>query len=192
MAAGLLTLAGVLVAVGALVWLHLASTGLSPVRNAVSEYGISPARVGYRVLTLAMAGAGVGALLEVASAVSAGVVLTTLAAFTGARALISWFPMDPPGEPVTGTGRVHLLLAGVAFGGLTWAARDLPDALLAQHAWTGARPFLATWGAVVLVLVLLMLAAALVPGLRRWFGAAERLFYVGMLVWLAAVGVAGL
>ena len=44
--AGAGTLAAVAVAVGALVTLHVLPTGLSPVRDAVSHYGITRYRLG--------------------------------------------------------------------------------------------------------------------------------------------------
>ena len=52
-AAGVTALLALAVTVASLGYLHFAPTGLSPVRNAVSQYGITPFRAGYRVATLA-------------------------------------------------------------------------------------------------------------------------------------------
>jgi len=57
-AAGLIALLALAVTAASLGYLHLAPTGLSPVRNAVSQYGITPFRAGYRVATIAFGAAG--------------------------------------------------------------------------------------------------------------------------------------
>ncbi|HLK44717.1 MAG TPA: hypothetical protein VKT18_01955, partial [Acidimicrobiales bacterium] len=56
---GAVAVAGAVVSLGALVVLHLVATGLSPITNPVSQYGITRYRAGYRVQTIAM---GVAAL----------------------------------------------------------------------------------------------------------------------------------
>jgi hypothetical protein len=53
--AGMIALAALAVTVASLGYLHLAPTGLSPIRNAVSQYGITPFRTGYRAATIAFA-----------------------------------------------------------------------------------------------------------------------------------------
>ncbi len=40
--AGAISLAATAMAIAAITFLHVARTGLSPLRNAVSQYGISP------------------------------------------------------------------------------------------------------------------------------------------------------
>lgn len=47
----------------AMIILHLLPTGLSPVRNAVSQYGITRYRQGYRILTVALGVAGLAAVV---------------------------------------------------------------------------------------------------------------------------------
>ena len=51
---GVVALSALATAVGALVWLHLVPTGLSPLRDPVSQYGISIYRAGYRVATISL------------------------------------------------------------------------------------------------------------------------------------------
>ena len=63
----LLALAAVVVSLG---YLHLEPTGLSPVRNAVSQYGITSFRAGYRVATIAFGLSGVALASGVDRAVS--------------------------------------------------------------------------------------------------------------------------
>ncbi|MDA8199230.1 MAG: hypothetical protein M0Z54_07355 [Thermaerobacter sp.] len=53
--AALLALLGLGGTVGSLLYLHLVPTGLSPIQNPVSPYGITPYRGGYRAATLAFA-----------------------------------------------------------------------------------------------------------------------------------------
>ena len=57
-AAGVIALLALAVTVASLTWLHVEPTGLSAVRNPVSQYGITRFRIGYRVATLAFAAAG--------------------------------------------------------------------------------------------------------------------------------------
>ena len=64
--AGAVVLVGTAAAVASLVVLHILPTGLSPVRNAVSHYGTTRYRAGYRALTISMAVAGFGAVVGLA------------------------------------------------------------------------------------------------------------------------------
>jgi hypothetical protein len=87
--AGVISLIAVAVVVASLAWLHAQPTGLSAVRNAASEYGITPFRSGYRVSTIAFAVAGVALAIGVDRAIAghghAGVV-ALLVVFGAARA----------------------------------------------------------------------------------------------------------
>jgi hypothetical protein len=64
-AVGWVDLAGLGIAVGALVYLHLAPTELSPLQNPVSQYGITPYRAGYRVQTIGLAVGGAAAAIGI-------------------------------------------------------------------------------------------------------------------------------
>ena len=192
LAAGAVGLAGLLATAGFLVYLHLAPTGLSPLRNPVSQYGISAFRGGYRGATLSFAVAGA------AAAVGIGVTLRgqqpatlvgLLVAFAAARALISWFPMDAPGAAATGTGQMHRLLAFLAFGAATAAAFVLGPLLRAGSAWHGLAPVSTGLGWAMLATVVLMLLGREGQA-RAWFGAAERGFYLAALAWFSVFAVA--
>jgi len=120
-----ISLLAVAVVIASLTWLHLQSTGLSPVRNAVSQYGITPFGAGYRVATIAFALAGLALAIGIDRAISGQgrtPVITLLVVFAAARGAISWFPVNAPGAPRTSTGSVHGLLALAAFGSLAYAA----------------------------------------------------------------------
>ena len=175
--AGAVSLAGTAAAIGVLAYLHVAPTGLSPVRNPVSQYGISTYRWGYRAVTISMgvAGAALGIALHGAvhgSGVAA--ILALVAIFSVSRLAISWFPMDVPGTERTTTGAVHGLLAIATFGSVAAAA---------------VRLYRVLEGAMVACLVVLMLSR-LAQEVRRAFGAVERALYVGILAWLIVIGVA--
>lgn len=181
--------AGLAAGVVALLALHLLPTGLSPVRNVVSQYGISRYRTGYRVQTLAYALAGVGATVGVAGLPKPNrLTIALCAVFAAARAAISWFPMDEPGTPLTASGRRHGLLAILAFLGLALAAGQLSRTLGRDH----LDPTVAGVSAALSVLMIAALVGMTVD--RRGFGSRyigliERVFYLGMTAWLATVAV---
>lgn len=180
--------AGLVVGLGALLALHLWPTGLSPIRDPVSRYGISRYRTGYRIQTLAYAGAGLGATLGLAALPASSALPVALCAiYTAARASISWFPMDAPGAPRTSTGRRHELLAIAAFLSLAIAAAALPRTLQRGD----ADPTLAaTSGALAVLMFIALFAMSLDRRIgSRHFGLLERAFYLAMTAWLVTVGV---
>ena len=89
--AGVIALAALAATVASLGYLHLAPTGLSPIRNAVSQYGITPFRAGYRAATIAfaVAGASIGNQLIAARAAAkiASRAITALAREPAARSI---------------------------------------------------------------------------------------------------------
>jgi len=189
---GAVTLVGVSVAVVTLIVLHAVPTGLSPVRDAVSRYGITQYRLGYRVLTVSMGVAGLAAALGISQVLTGrwGVVVGCLVAFGGARLVISWFPMDAPNAPRTQTGTTHGLLAVVTFAAATLAAFRLGGLVSGTGQWTGQGTALTWCGWYLLGGLVAVIAARRVPSARWSFGLVERGFYLGVLGWLALVGVA--
>ena len=173
--------------------LHVLPTGLAPTSAAVSQYGISRYRLGYRVLTVSMGAAGLTAAAGVAATFpsddrTAAVVL--LVVFGVCRLVISWFPMDEPGtRPPTSTGITHGLLAIVTFVSAALAASRMHRAVNRIGGFGGYDTALqvAVW--VTAVGIVGMLLVRRTP-LHRWFGAVERLGYVGILVLLFATGAA--
>ena len=81
--AGVIALAALAATVASLGYLHLAPTGLSPIRTAVSEYGITRFRAGYRAATIAFAVAGAALAVGIDRAVGsrASAVIALLAIF---------------------------------------------------------------------------------------------------------------
>jgi hypothetical protein len=190
--AGAISLAALAAVVASLGYLHLAPTGLSPIRNPVSQYGITAMRSGYRVATLAFAVAGAALAVGIDRGVGsrASAVLALLAVFAAARAAISWFPMDAPGAPATATGHVHRLLATAAFGGATAAAFRLASLLGRGTRWHSLAPVSYALGALMAACLAGLLLGRSYPALRERFGLVERGFYVSAIAWFAVFGIA--
>ncbi|HTW13261.1 MAG TPA: DUF998 domain-containing protein [Solirubrobacteraceae bacterium] len=192
MLAGVIALLALAATVASLGWLHVQPTGLSPVRNAVSQYGISDYKVGYRVATLAFGVAGVALAIGIAHRVGGndGAVVALLLIFAAARAAISWFPMDEPGTTRTGTGRKHGLLAIAAFGGTTAAAFRLGGRLRDGSTWHSLAPVSTVLAVVMLACLLIMAFARSSPAVRERFGAVERGFYTAAIAWFTVFAAA--
>ncbi len=191
--AGVVALLALAAVVASLTYLHLEPTGLSPVRNAVSQYGITDFRAGYRAATIAFAVAGIAlatALHRELSGQRAKLVLLLLVLFAVARAAISWFPMDAPGTERTSTGSMHGVLAIVAFGGVTAAAFRLGSVLSSGPRWHSLGPVSAGLGWAMLGCLLAMMLSRGLPWLRTKFGAIERAFYACAIAWFAVFAVA--
>lgn len=188
LAGAVLIVAGLGVGVASLVVLHLVPTGLSPLRNAVSQYGITAYRLGYRIQTVAYALAGAGAALGIAALPGpVEVPVTCCAVFAATRAAISWSPMDALGSDRTPTGRRHGLLAAGAFVAAALGSARLSGLL--DH--DGLHPAIATTSSVLAVAMAVALVAMVLGGRsgRAYFGAVERAFYVLMSAWLVVVAV---
>jgi hypothetical protein len=190
--AGAIALVALAVVLASLLFLHLAPTGLSPIRNAVSQYGITPYRAGYRVATLAFAIAAVALAVGIRheSGSRANAVVVLLAIFAGARAAISWFPMDAPGTPRTTTGHIHGLLAIAAFAGAAAAAFKLANVLSQRGHWHSLAPVSTALGALMALCLIGMALARSYPAVRANFGVIERGFYLSAISWFAVFAVA--
>ncbi len=188
-------LAATAVGVGAIVVLHVLPTGLSPMHDPVSQYGITRYRLGYRVQTIAFAVAAAAAAVGLAEAAPgrARAVIALVIVFALARAVISWFPMDQPRGERTNRGTTHGLIAIVTFVAIAAAAGRLGAAAKQVPGWTT----LATVSSVIAWLMVASLIAMVVvrrgarvtPSTPSYFGAIERVFYLGIVAWFVLVGV---
>src|SRR3954452_6545617 len=117
---------------------HLLSTGLHWQVDAVSDYGTGAYHRYYRAMVLLLA-VGSGLLLAaLARDTEAGEVgLAFLGAYGAARVGIAFFMTDLPGQPPTPEGRVHLVLAAIAFTAIAFASVDLTSDLTDTPGWTG-------------------------------------------------------
>lgn len=178
--------AGLAVALVALVLLHVLPTGLSPLRNAVSQYGIGEYRAAYRVQTLAYAVAGTGAAIGVATLPGrVGIAVVLCATFAAARALISWFPMDAPGATRTAAGSRHRVLAVAAFLAAGFGSRELATVLGRD----GIHPAIATASGLLALLMATCLVGMALGRRGHVFGGVERALYVCMTAWLVVIAV---
>ena len=172
--AAVLSLACTAGCVACLVYLHLAAPGYSPVRNAVSEYGVGKFAPLYSTQATLMGAAGLWLAVGLKRPHR---VVVLLIVFAIAPIAIGWFPTDLIGSrQPTSRGAIHLVLAAVAFVTLPWAAVALTRS-------QGGEPWLGR----ILVVLAVLTVVALRTQLRPWFGLIERALYVGMLALLILV-----
>lgn len=185
-----LALVATLACMGALVWVHLLPTGYRPMRNAVSDYGVGRYRAFYRVQTMANAVAAIC----LAGALGSGVdpaprrVIVLLLVFAAARLVIPSFPTDLDRGTPTRTGRIHVVLAGVAFASVAWAAAALPE----RVDWPDIHGLLVAVGWIVVATAIacgLAMTRRLHAALEPFFGLIERCFYAAMITWFLVVSV---
>ena len=166
---------------------HTLPTGLHWQVDAVSDYGTGAYHRYYRAMVLLL-GAGAGLLLAaLARDTEAGKVgLAFLGAFAAARLGIAFFMTDLPDRPPTTEGRVHLVLASIAFTSIAFASVHLTSDLTDTPGWTGdVAGWLRFEASAVVVTAVLTLGSFVIPQAReRVFGLIERCLYVASLAWL--------
>lgn len=179
-----------LACLAALVRVHQLPTGYQPLRNAVSDYGVGRFARYYRFQTAALAIAAVFVALALARAVDPAprLPIVLLLVFAAGRIAIPWFPTDVNRLRPTRAGRIHILLAGIAFASLAWAAAALPD----RVDWPTIDGLLTGLGWLVVVSAVacgLALTHALRVYAAPWFGLIERVFYAAALAWFFVVSL---
>ena len=174
---------GLALGIGSLVALHLLPTGLSPIRNPVSQYGISKYSLGYRLQTLSFGVAAIASAIGlIALPFRSYSLFTFTLLFAVARLAIGWFPMDKPDTTRTSTGRTHGLLAITAFFSAIFAA-DKAGNLTVDVG--GSQSLLHFSAGVQLLLWIGLVGMFLSRRLKmNMFGVVERIFYLGMIGWL--------
>ena len=187
---GLVALVAIAVTTISLVVLHLVPSGLSPVRDPVSQYGITRFRGGYAVAAISAGVAGIGGILVLAPVGGSLATVILLALFAAARILIPFFPMDAPGMAASYPGRIHNVLAFTAFGAAT-AAGFVAGGLL-HDAGAPTAATLSTVFAGVSAVGAVGLLVSRIGRRRALFGAAERVIYLGFIAWFVLIGVVGL
>jgi hypothetical protein len=175
-----------------LVTLHVLPTKYDPVHDAISDYGVGEFR-GYFWAQLVAGGSACIAL-----ALSLGslhpfvptLAVVMLVANGAARFLMPAFPTDQSGSRFqTAKGRVHMLLALVAFGGVAAAATSLGGLPSHYADWQGAKSLIDTLGWVVLAGAIACALALVGPRLKRIFGLIERLFTASAIVWIGVISI---
>jgi hypothetical membrane protein len=171
---------------------HLLPTGHHPQRDAVSDYGVGPYHRYYRAMVVLL-GLGAGLLAAgLARDSEAGTVgLAFLGAYALARLAIAFFMTDLPGEAVTTAGRIHVVLAAIAFTSIAFATTDLTSSLEGSPGWSGdVSGALRFESKAIVVTAVLTLVCFLAPAAReRVFGLIERLLYAASLAWLLTASI---
>jgi hypothetical protein len=177
---GAIATACFVVATALLARLHLLPTRLSPVPDAVSDYGTTSFHLHYRAMVVAL-GAGAILLAIGLARETDAVDLVWLWVYGAARIAIAAFMTDRPGVRPTTEGRIHWALAAAAFSSIAFGASDID--------WTGAPGALQALGYAVAATAIATLVTRLAAPLRPVFGLAERALYVTSIAWLAIAAV---
>ena len=175
----------------ALVYVHTRPTGYDPVRDAVSDYGVGRYRVWYSAAAITLGVAGILLASSIAASVRPEPVflVALLVVFGIARIAIVRFPVDLDRRPASRTGRIHFLLAGIAFVAIAFAAATLPRVVVGNPGWADVEGLLRTTGWLVVVTAVAAGLGLRVATLRPVFGLLERLLYASMLTWFMAVSL---
>lgn len=182
-------LAGVIVYVGIDVLLAFLRPGYSLLYNAESDYGrgawywVMDANFLLRcALSLALV-AALAQVIRVDARARGG--LTLLTVWAVCSGLLAFFADDLEGQPVHGSGIVHLVLAFIAFTCVTIGTIVLSGRLRSEPAWRrAAAPLLVVSlaGAVAFLLLGTATRHSHAPG-----GLYERIFLGLQLLWIALV-----
>jgi len=176
-------IAGVITSLTSLVVLHLLPTGLSPIQDPVSQYGVTQYALGYRIQTVAMGIAGLAAAVGIlALPFSNDLLVLFTFIFAASRLPISWFPMDRPGSSPTRTGRRHGILAIIMFTSALLAVDRVSSYSTNITGSTKLHNFCLGVQAIIWIGLIGMILTRRLKA--QYFGVAERLFYLGMIGWL--------
>jgi Protein of unknown function (DUF998) len=168
--------------------LHALPTGYSPVRHAVSDYGVGRYQ---SLFTAALYVSSIG-VLALAFALVSGVGtpplpsrdLTYLLLIPLARIGMTLFPTSLEGQRISRTGLLHYVFAIAAFTLTYLAISGMTPALqgLEPNGWAHAPLGGTAWivGPALALVVITMLRP-----LRRFFGLFERVFLLSTNVWFA-------
>lgn len=172
-----------------LITLHLLDRGVKPLSMAVSDYGAGDHAWYYRLAAIWLGLAGLLTAVIVADAMFPKPSLTILCllVFAATRWSITIFPTDIEGEEQTSVGRTHLVLAVAAFAAFAVAAGVFAPAIKDDPFWADQYDLLNVLGwTIPAVAIALGLTRRLAP---RVFGLVERLYYLCMFFWLAAIAL---
>jgi hypothetical membrane protein len=183
--------AGALAYVAIDIALAFADPWYSLLHNAESDYGVGP-NAWLMDINFVLRGVfSLAAILAIASATStrarSRLGLAMLGAWAGCSALLAFFPDNPIGTPVTQDGRIHLLLAGIAFLAVAAGTVLISLRVGADPLWRPARTPL-----LVLSLVAIVPGALAILAIRRPlgdFGLFERIFLGLEILWLVIAAI---
>jgi hypothetical protein len=160
--------------------LHLLPTGMRPVPDAVSDFGTTRFHAHYRAMVVALGAGAILLAIGLARETDARD-LVWLWVYGASRIAIAAFMTDPPGREPTTNGRIHWLLAAIAFTAIAFGASNID--------WSGAPGSLRAVGYAVAATAIATALTRMLPSLRSVFGLAERLLYATTIAWLAIAAV---
>jgi hypothetical protein len=177
---GIVAVVGAVICLVSIALLHVLPTGYIPIRNAVSDYGVGRYRRWYHTALVALAVAAFAMAIASAGSIRPEPVSVVgfLVAFGVVRILISLFPTDIEGQSRTRTGRIHMVLAIVAFASVASAAGFFVGTVIDN-----------VLGWVVVVMAISSLVGLVWSRLKPIFGLLERLFYFSMIGWFLVIGI---
>jgi hypothetical protein len=191
--------AGISISLVCLIALHLLSTPVHPIRDAICDHA------SYRFGSLfGLQGAAIGisgvclfaALVKLGYAASEyGVIahlgLVALIFYTLPRLALVFFPSDVK-PPRTSRGTMHMVLDVLMFIGISYASGFLDDYLIRTRVF-GSMPWanmgVMLWATTVLIEACSVLTIFTVSysGWRKFMGLNERILYLGVVLWFGAV-----
>jgi hypothetical protein len=185
----LLALVGIAVKFLIIAALHFLRPETNPVLEPISNYGVGPygflltvADIGSGLATLALA---VGLYLAVARPGRSYVGLFLLALYGVSELLSGIFPIDVGAEATT-AGTIHNIVGNISFFCFPIAAILLSLRMGKDEQWRSLRRPALGLSIVVVLTVILTIAGA---NLGIWFGMAQRLANVAVMVWIFVVAL---
>ena len=175
-----------------LVTLHALPTGYHPVHDAISDYGVGRYRADFAAQLFAGALACAAIAVAFARFHPYAPTFVVAALLLNAVACVSMpaFPTDQSGGRfATAKGRIHMVLAIVAFVAIAAAASSLTGLESHYRDWGNARTLIDALGWVVLIGAIACAVALIGPRLKRVFGLIERLFTSSVIVWIYVISI---
>ena len=190
--------AGIIISLICLIALHLLSTPVHPIRDAICDH--ASYRFGF-LFQIQCAACGISGLCLVAALVGLGYAgnshgalarlgLAALVLFTLSRLAIIFFPSDIKG-PRTVRGKAHMVFDVLMFVGISYASAFL-DYFLIRTRVVGMLPWATTgvilWASTALIDLCSVLTILTVsrPTWHKIMGLNERVLYLGILLWFGA------
>jgi hypothetical membrane protein len=162
--------------------LALADPQYSLIRNAESDYGVGPNAWLMDVNFLLRGVFSVAAALTTTPLGRSRLGLGLIGAWACCSALLAFFPDNPVGTPVTPSGRIHLLLAGIAFAAVAIGTFLTSHRIGNDPAWLFvSRPLLVVSS---LAIVAGTLAIFSIRRPQADFGLYERIFLGLEILWM--------
>jgi hypothetical membrane protein len=166
--------------------LALADPQYSLIRNAESDYGVGPNAwlmdVNFLLRGVFSVAAAIAIALTTAPLRRSRLGLGLIGAWACCSALLAFFPDNPVGTAVTPSGRIHLLLAGIAFAAVAIGTFLTSHRIGGDPAWVSVRRPLLVVSSLAIVAGTLAILSIRRP--QADFGLYERIFLGLEILWM--------